>query len=70
MQTIEHYFNTLPENIKSIALERLTNNDYLVSSQSEAVSFGFRWYESKEGYRYWNNIFEELKQQENETIKI
>ena len=70
MQTIQHYFSTLPENIKSIALERLTNNDYLVSSHSEAVSFGFRWYESKEGYRYWNNIFEQLKQQEYETIKI
>lgn len=64
MQTVEYWLNTLESPLKYLALERMTNNDHEANSQSEAVSFGFRWYETKEGYRYWQNIFNQLKEKE------
>lgn len=58
LKTVEQWLNTLPEPYRTQALnnvntERLCSNAYDVS---EAIMKAFFWYDSTEGFHYWNDF--------------
>lgn len=68
MKTVKQWFNTLPEPLKSEALEQSKDNwKFEHSSLSLALVFGFSWSTSPSGQEFWESLQEALLEAEHEN---
>lgn len=61
MKTIlEHLIDSLPADIAAAAIRNTdkTMQDAPVSSPSEALRGAFPWWSSKQGFKYWEEVYE------------
>jgi hypothetical protein len=62
MKTIEQHLNELPEPYRTKALKYIEPET--TQTQSEALMDAFNWSDSKEGFHYWDKLYDRLKEQE------
>lgn len=63
-RTVESFFKTLNEPERSLALEYAKESvtlEYSASSLDNALLCGFSWTNTKEGYKYWSNMQDEIR---------
>lgn len=60
---IKDWYKHLKQPIKNQAITNLNTSckNIKVNSLSDAIMLGFDWNSSKEGYEYWDNIWESLE---------
>lgn len=63
MKTIHEWFLTLDEPQKTLALYYLSKrtSNWETGSLSSALAHGFNWYETVEGYNYWDEKYFKIK---------
>ena len=68
MRRIEEWFIELPTEHRDKAQTNMHNdgntNHIEVSSMSAALLYAFDWYDTEEGFNYWVELHDRLKEQE------
>lgn len=63
MKTIHEWFLTMDEPQRTLALYYLNTkaSTWETSTLSTALSHGFNWHETVEGYNYWDEKYSKIK---------
>lgn len=63
---IKDWYKNLKQPIKNQAITnlKLSCKNIKVDNLSDAIMLGFDWKSSKEGFEYWDNVYESLENNE------